>query len=574
MKPKTIHVCLGLIILAAAYACSPSASTVSVPAELQPALTAITTDGLMEPIRVLSVDEFEGRGPGTPGEEKSVAYIQEQFRGLGLKPGNPDGTFLQDVPLIGFLDTPTASITTGAAGDQVLPLKYSFEFMANSHRYDPEVKVDNSGLVFVGYGVVAPEYGWDDYKGVEVRGKTLVMLVGDPPVPDPADPSKLDEKMFKGKAMTYYGRWTYKFEIASEKGAAAAIVVHDTAAAGYPFNVVSGGWAQEQFDIVRKDRNTGHVAVEAWITTDGAQRIFEAAHQDFAALKASAVHKDFRPVALDATASFDVKHEVRQINSKNVIAKLEGSDPQLKNEYVIYSAHWDHLGKNDQVTPPAIFHGALDNASGIAALLESAKAFTKIQPAPRRSILFMATTAEEKGLLGAKYYVENPLYPLTKTVANINYDGLNPWGETTDFVVVGLGQTTLEDALSELAAGHQRTIKPDPQPEKGGFYRNDEFEFAKQGVPTIHSSSGTDYIGRPAGWGLQKRDEYVANEYHKPSDMIKPDWDMSGAVADVRLLLELGYKVAQSDSLPQWKEGAEFKAKRDTMMQAGGGVGN
>jgi len=263
-----------------------------------------------------------------------------------------------------------------------------------------------------------------------------------------------------------------------------------------------------------------------------------------------------------------VKHTVRQVASKNVAGKLEGSDPVLKNEYVIYSAHWDHLGKNDQTGQ--IFHGAIDNASGVAAVLETAKAFTKIQPAPRRSILFLATTAEEKGLLGAKYYAENPLYPLTKTVANINYDGLNPWGPTRDFVVVGLGMTTLEDTLADLAAVHQRVIKPDPQPEKGGFYRNDEFEFAKQGVPTIHSSGGTDVIGKPAGWGLQKRDEFVANNYHKPADRVNPEWDMRGAAEDVQLLVELGYQVAQAGSLPQWKAGTEFKAKRDAMMRDAG----
>jgi Zn-dependent M28 family amino/carboxypeptidase len=567
MKSPILVTSLGLTLLAGIHACN-TLPTTGTPSELQPALAAITAKGLLEPIGVLSSDAFEGRGPGTAGEEKSVAYILDQFRGMGLKPGNPNGTLVQEVPLIGFLDTPTGSI---AAGGQVIPLKYKNDFMANSHRYDPEVKVENSGIVFVGYGVVAPEYGWDDFKGVDVRGKTIVMLVGDPPVPDPADSSRLDEKMFKGKAMTYYGRWTYKFEIASEKGAAAAIVVHETDAAGYPFNVVSGGWAQEQFDIVRPDRNQSHVAVESWFTTDAATRIFAAAHQDFAALKKAALRKDFRPVAIDATASFDVKHTVRQVNSRNVVARLEGSDPRLKDEYVIYSAHWDHLGKNDQTTPPAIFHGAVDNASGIAAVLETARAFTKIQPPPRRSILFLATTAEEKGLLGAKYYAENPLYPLPKTVANINYDGLNAWGEATDIVVVGLGATTLEDTLVRLAAVHRRTVRPDPQPEKGGFYRNDEFEFAKQGVPTIHASSGTDYLGRPPGWGLQKRDDFVANDYHKPTDVIKPDWNLSGAVADVRLLLELGYHVAQDPSAPQWKAGTEFKAKRDAMMRSAWG---
>ncbi|MFL6231479.1 MAG: M28 family metallopeptidase [Pyrinomonadaceae bacterium] len=539
------------------------------PADLKPALDTINTDDLMRHIKTLSSDEYEGRGPGTKGEELSVAYITDQFKRIGLKPGNPDGTYVQKVPLVGFTaQNPTASFTVGA---KKIDLKFPDEWVGVSRRLEPEAKVENSDVVFVGYGVEAEEYGWNDFKGVDVKGKTILMLVNDPAVPDASDPSKLDDKMFKGKAMTYYGRWTYKYEQAMRHGAAAAIIIHETGPAGYPYEVVSGSWGRENFDI-KTPENARRAAIEGWITLDRAKELLSAAGQDFDALKKQAISKDFKPVALNAKANFDIKNTLREINSQNVVAKLEGSDPKLKDEYVVYTAHWDHLGKDDKLQGDQIYNGADDNASGVAQLIEIAEAYTKLPTPPKRSILFVSVTAEEKGLLGSKYYASNPLYPLNKTLADINMDEANQWGRTRDLTIVGLGNTTLDDVAQEAATIQGgRTLQPDPQPEKGGFYRSDHFEFAKQGVPALNVEAGVDFPGKPSGWGVQKRDDYTEHDYHKPSDEIKPDWDLSGAVEDAQLYLIVGYRVAQGDKFPEWKEGTEFKAKRDASMKGGGG---
>ncbi|MGI9190421.1 MAG: M28 family peptidase [Longimicrobiaceae bacterium] len=533
------------------------------PANLDPALTSITADDLLRHIRVLAADEFEGRAPGTRGEELTVEYLTGQFREMGLQPGNPDGTYVQDVPLVGIRSVATGSIDI--KGKKTM-LRFPEDYVAVSRREQPEVDVNDSEVVFVGYGVVAPEYGWDDYKGVDVRGKTIVMLVNDPAVPDVNDPTRLDSTVFNGRAMTYYGRWTYKYEVASEKGAAAALIVHETGPAGYPWEVVTGSWGQEQFDIQTPGGNRGRVGVEAWITSATAEKLFAATGHSLAELKQQAIGKDFEPVPLGATADFHVEQNVRRIDSRNVVAKLAGSDPAHRDEYVVYSAHWDHLGRDTTLAGDQIFNGALDNASGTAALLELAQAYTELPTAPQRSILFLAVTAEEKGLLGAKYYAENPLYPHAKTLANINMDGVNQWGRTEDLVVVGYGNSTLDDVLAREAAEQGRRLAPDPEPEKGFFYRSDHFEFAKQGVPALYVDAGTDFVGKPAGYGQQKRDEYTENDYHKPSDEIKPDWDLAGAVEDTRLLFRVGYDVAEAERWPEWKPGTEFKALRERML--------
>jgi Zn-dependent M28 family amino/carboxypeptidase len=544
-------------------ATNTAATTASVPAELKPAFDAITATDIMAHTKALSADEYEGRGPGTKGEELTVNYLTQQLQRIGLKPGNPDGTFVQKVPLVGFTGEATGSFT---AGDKSISLTFPSDYVAVSRRFVPESKVENSDIVFVGYGVVAPEYGWDDYKGVDVKGKTIVMLINDPAVPDGRDSSKLDDKMFKGKAMTYYGRWTYKYEIASEKGAAAAIIIHETEPAGYPYEVVSGSWSRENFDIQTPDKNMGRVAVESWITTEKAKELFTAGGQDFDNLKKAAIARDFKPVPLNAKANFTVKNTIREINSNNVIGKLEGSDATLKDEYVVYTAHWDHLGRDPKLPGDQIFNGALDNASGTGALLEIAEAFTKFATPPKRSVLFLFVTAEEKGLLGAKYYGENPLYPLNKTLANINMDGVNQWGRTKDITMVGDDNSTLIDLLKEAASAQSRTVNPDPESQKGFYYRSDHFEFAKQGVPALYTDSGVDYVGKSAEFSQQKRDEYTNKDYHKVSDEIKPDWDLAGAVDDAQLLTMIGYRVAQGDKYPEWKTGSEFKAKRDQTM--------
>jgi len=541
---------------------SPAAAP-GLPAELRPALDSVNAGEMLEHTKRLSSDEFEGRGPGTRGEELTVAYLTEQLKRIGLKPGNPDGTYVQKVPLVGLKAEPTAALVAG--GKQVA-LSFPDDYVAVSRRTVPETRVENSDVVFVGYGVVAPEYGWDDYKGLDVRGKTVVMLINDPAVPSPSDPNALDENMFKGKAMTYYGRWTYKYEMASEKGAAAAIIVHETGPAGYPYEVVKGSWGQENFDIKTPDGNMKRVGVESWVTTEKARELFAATGQDFDALKRAAATKEFRPVPLDAKFSATLKNTVREVESNNVVGLLEGSDPQLKNEYVVYTAHWDHLGRNDKLEGDQIYNGALDNASGTAQVLEIAEGFTKLPTPPKRSLLFLFVTAEEKGLLGAKHYAGSPLYPLNKTLANINVDGVNQWGRTSDIAVVGLGNSTLDDLTIELARLQGRTVKPDPEPEKGYYYRSDHFEFAKQGVPALYTDTGTEYVGKPAAYSEQKRGEYVERDYHKPSDEVKPDWDLAGAVEDAHLLLAIGYRVAQADRYPEWKPGTEFKAKRDAAM--------
>ena len=546
-------------------AAATNTTSAIIPPELKPALDSINANDITQHTKVLSSDEYEGRGPGTKGEELTVKYLTEQYQRLGLKPGNPDGTYVQKVPLVGFTaESPRASFT---AGGKTIDLKFPTDYVAVSRRFVPESKVENSDVVFVGYGVVAPEYGWDDYKGMDVRGKTIVMLINDPAVPDAGDSSKLDERMFKGNAMTYYGRWTYKYEIARDKGAAAAIIVHETGPAGYPYEVVSGSWSRENFDVQTPNKNMDRAAVEGWITVERAKELMSASGQDFDALKRAAATKDFKPVALNAKANIEIKNTLREINSSNVVAKLEGSDAALKNEYVIYSAHWDHLGRDPKLPGDQIYNGALDNASGTGAMLEIAEAFTRMTPAPKRSVIFLSVTAEEKGLLGAKHYAENPLYPANKTIANINIDGVNQWGRTRDITMVGDDNSTLIDILRETAGAQGRTVKPDPQPEKGFYYRSDHFEFAKIGVPALYISEGTEYVGKDVNFSKQKRDEYEAKDYHKPSDEMKPDWDLSGAVEDTQLLTIIGYRVTQGEKFPEWKAGSEFKAKRDETMR-------
>jgi Zn-dependent M28 family amino/carboxypeptidase len=551
----------------AALACSgqePARPAGAGAVDVNPALRSIAAEDLVKHIRRLSSDEFEGRAPGTNGERLTVRYLTDQFKALGLKPGHPDGSYVQNVPLVGLTAKSSARIVSKG---RTLDLKFPSDYIAVTRRIVPEVVVEASDIVFVGYGVVAPEYGWDDYKEIDVRGKTIVMLVNDPAVPAAGDPSKLDESMFRGRAMTYYGRWTYKYEIAAKKGAAAAIIVHETEPAGYPYEVVSASWGRENFEISAPDRNMDRLPVEAWIHVDRAKELFKHAGSDFENLKRAAVRSDFKPVSLPAKATFKVTNTIREIESQNVVAKLEGSDQRLRDQYVVYTAHWDHLGRDSTLTGDQVFNGAVDNASGTAGLLEIAEAFTRLNPAPKRSILFLSVTAEEFGLLGAKYYATVPLYPLERTLASINMDGVNQWGRTKDVVVIGLGNSSLDDLLTELVSEKGRIVAPDPEPEKGFFYRSDHFELAKRGVPSLYTDSGVEYIDKPENFGRQKRDEYTARDYHKVSDEMKPDWDLAGAVEDLQLLVEVGYRVAQGDRYPEWKPGTEFKAKREEMLR-------
>jgi Zn-dependent M28 family amino/carboxypeptidase len=510
--------------------------------------------------KVLSSDEFQGRAPGSPGEDKSVAYLVDQFKKVGAKPGNTDGTYVQKVPLVGITPSPASMVLR--RGELQQALKWKDDLVAWTKHVAPSAALVDSELIFVGYGVVAPEFNWDDYKGIDVKGKTLVVLVNDPPVPDPNKPEELDPKTFGGKAMTYYGRWTYKYEMGQQKGAAGVLIVHETGPAGYGFNVVQGKTG-EQFDLVTPDKNMSRPAIEGWITLDKAKAILQMAGQDFDTLKQQAATRDFTPVALGITASMTIHNKLRTINSHNVLAKLEGSDPRVRDELVVYTAHWDHFGK----TPEGIFHGAEDDALGCAALVETARAFSKLPTPPRRSILLLAVTAEEQGLLGSQYYAVTPVYPLAKTVADINMDSWNTHGRTKDLTLVGYGASDLDDYTAGAAAEQGRMVHGDAEPEKGFYYRSDHFNFAKEGVPALDPDGGISYIGKPADYGQTVRDEWTEHRYHTPKDVVMPDWDLSGLREDLKVYFAVGYRVAQADRIPEWKAGNEFKAKRDAMLK-------
>ncbi len=531
----------------------------------QAAPATISAASILEHTKVLSSDTFEGRAPGSAGEEKTVAYLVGEFKKLGLQPGNPDGTFLQDVPLVGISSTPSLTLTMDG---RTMHLENINDYIGPSSRVTPHVEAKDTDVVFVGYGVVAPEYGWDDYKGVDVKGKTVVMLVNDPPVTK-AD-GTLDDTMFRGNAMTYYGRWTYKYEIAAEKGAAACLIVHETKAAAYPFAVLVGSNTRENFEIASPDRNAGHVGMQGWLTVDAARKVFAAAGQDYDALKAAAARRDFHPVFLGAKASFAVDNVLRNVASRNVVALLPGSDPQLRDEYVIFTAHWDHLGKDDRLPGDKIYNGAADNAAGVAVLLELAKAYVALPAGerPKRSILFLAVTAEEKGLLGSRYYARNPLYPLTKTVANINMDGANQFGPTSDMATIGFGASTIDDIGIAVAREQGREMKPEAHPERGSYYRSDHFEFAKVGVPSYYPKNGQAYIGLPADFAEKQTNDYIANRYHKVGDEVQPDWTFAGAAQDTAFLFEVGRRIANDAQWPEWKPGNELKARRDAMLAA------
>jgi Zn-dependent M28 family amino/carboxypeptidase len=529
------------------------------------ALPPIDGPSVLEHIKVLASDEYEGRAPGTKGEELTVAYITDQLKKLGIRPGNTDGTYVQNVPLVGITVQQSPALTFRKGGLRQ-SLKWRDDYVAWTKRVVENVSLDRSDLVFVGYGVQAPEFDWDDYKGTDLKGKTMVVLVGDPPVKDPANPDALDPNVFEGKAMTYYGRWTYKYEMGAKLGAAGVLIVHETGPAGYPFTVVQGKTA-EQFDLVAPDKNMGRAAIEGWITLDQGKKLVAMAGLDYDALKKQAVTREFKPVPLGVTASVTLQNTIRTVDSRNVVGRLEGSDPKLKDEYVIYTAHWDHFGIGVPVNGDRIYHGAQDNASGVGGVIEIARAFTKLSVPPRRSILFLFVTAEEQGLLGSGYYAMSPIYPLAKTAAVINIDGMNLHGKTKDLEIVGLGLSDLDGYMQKAAAGQGRIVKPNQEPEKGGYFRSDHFPFAKEGTPAINAGGGIDYVGRPADYGRKIRDAYTANDYHKPSDTIKPDWDLSGAVQDLELYLTVGYQVAQAEKMPEWKTGAPWKAKRDQQLK-------
>lgn len=520
---------------------------------------------VLEHTKVLSSDEFEGRFPGTSGEEKTVRYLADQFAKYGLAPAAPDGTFIQPVPLVSSAATLSPLTVTGKGRPQQFAVRD--DFVAWTRRQVEDTGIAGSELVFVGYGVEAPEFAWDDFKGADLTGKTMVVLVGDPPVPDPDDPSRLDPKVFGGPAMTYYGRWTYKLDTGAAKRAAGVLIVHETGPAGYDFSIVQGRLA-ELFDLRAEDRNMGRPAVEGWVTLDAARRIFAMAGHDFEAMKARALRRDFVPVPLGVRADLRIANRLRPIDSRNVVGRLEGGDPALRDECVVFTAHWDHFGHGSPIDGETIRHGAVDNATGVAGLLEMARLFGAAAQRPPRTLLFVSVTAEEQNLLGSEYYVQHPIVPLARTLAVLNFEMLNVYGRTSDLTVYGLGASDLDDYLRQAAATQQRELRPDPAPEQGWFYRSDHFPFARAGVPATWAGGGDRYIDRDAGYGKRMRDEYVANRYHKPADVVRPEWDLAGAMEDLQIYASVGWAVAHAGQYPAWKPGAEFAAAREQSLAA------
>lgn len=504
-------------------------------------------------VQTLASDAFEGRAPGSPGEDRTVEYLQAQFERLGLKPGAGDSYF-QTVPMVVTTADPATALTL-TIGDATQTLAFGKDMVVGTRTGQPDVKVDTSELVFVGYGVAAAEQNWNDYAGLDVKGKTVVMLVNDPGF------HAGDESLFEGRRMTYYGRWTYKFEEAARQGAAAALIVHDTEGAGYGWEVVKNSWSGEQFDLPASEDPEPRLPLQGWITGDAAKTLFAAAGQDLDALRTAAGKRGFKPMPLAATASVDLKSTTREASSRNVLALLPGS--KRPDEAVVYMAHWDHLGKHADEPGDNIYNGAIDNATGVAGILEIAEQFAAQKPAPERSVLFAAVTLEESGLLGSKYYVAHPTIPLADTVAVINLDAMPVLGKTRDFTVIGFGNSELEDILKPIAQLQNRTLKAEDEPEKGFYFRSDHFNFAKAGVPALYARGGVDHVEKGAEYGKSLVADYSANRYHKPADQFDPDWDLAGALDDLNALYGVGRELTASDKWPNWYAGNPFRAARE-----------
>jgi Zn-dependent M28 family amino/carboxypeptidase len=526
---------------------------------LQTGKTSITEADLVEDITVLASDDFEGRFPGTPGGEKTEQYLKQEFEKLGLKPGN-GASYFQEVPLVEITADPSADLVVSGSG-RIRSFEYGREFVGGSRRVVESVNVDQSDLVFVGYGIVAPEYDWDDYAGTDATGKTVVILVNDPGF------ATQDPDFFGGNAMTYYGRWTYKFEEAARHGAAGAVIIHETKAAGYPWGVVQNGWTGPQSDLVRDDNNMSRCAVEGWIQESGARTLFEMAGKSYESLVKQAASRKFRAVPLGLSASVSIENSIRRSSGSNVLALVEGS--KRPEEIIIYMGHSDHLGKDDALEGDQIYNGARDNAMGTAALIELAEAFKSMPSQPERSILFLAVTAEEQGLLGSAFYAANPVYPLDKTVAAINIDAAGIWGRTRDVTIVGLGNSDLDSYITRAVENQSREVKPEAEVEKGFYFRSDQFSFAKVGVPSLYIDNGNDSVEHGLEWGLEQSADWTAKHYHQPSDEYNDTWDLSGFVEDLQAVLEVGYVLAGETSFPEWSERSAFKSIRERYMTSG-----
>ena len=520
--------------------------TTSAASNFDSVYNSISDADIREPLKVLSSDEFEGRLPTTEGEKKTIDYLVSEFTKAGLKPGNDD-SFLQKVALMEITADPDMTMTIG---DNTFA--YKEQMVASSKREQSSVSLEDSELVFVGYGVNAPEYDWNDYEGLDVKGKTVVMLINDPGFENP------ESGKFQGTTMTYYGRWSYKYEEASRQGAAGAIIVHETAPASYGWSVVANSWSGPQYGLVSADKGASRVAVEGWLTLDAAKKVFADAGLDFDTEKANAMQGPYSK-AMDIKASVTVNNTFKKSESNNVIATLPGTE--FPDEHIIYTAHWDHLGKDESKEGDQIYNGAHDNATGTAAMLAMAKAYSELTPAPKRSVSFLVVTAEEQGLLGSKFYASNPVIPIKNTVANINMDAMNVLGKTKNVAVVGMGKSEMEDYLEAAAAKQGRTLTQEDRPEAGYYYRSDHFSFAKQGVPALYAEGGNEPADEETAKYRKRMNVIVTGCYHQVCDQYRDDWDLSGIVQDTQMLFDVGVGVANADAWPRWNEASEFQRK-------------
>lgn len=514
---------------------------------------SMTEEALRQHVAVLASDDFGGRAPGTRGEDLTVQYLETAFRDAGLQPVS-DSSYVQDVPLVSIetLGAPTLKVS-GPSTD--LSFAYRQEQVVWTRKESNTTELNDSEMVFVGYGINAPERGWNDYADIDVTGKTVVMLINDPGF------ATQDDALFNGNSMTYYGRWDYKFDEAARQGAAAAIIIHQTKPAAYPWATVDSSWTGPQFDTVREDGGATLSLVEGWVTVETADQLFAAADLDRVALSTAAEKSGFTAVPMGLTASTTFTSELKRVTSRNVAALLPGTE--ASDEAFIFMAHWDHLGTDPSIDGDGIYNGALDNATGTGGLIELARTFATANQKPKRSIIFLAVTAEEQGLLGSAYYGANPLWPLSQTVGGLNMDGLNNYGPTSDVTIVGYGNSELDDIIAEAAKTQGRTVVADAEPEKGYFYRSDHFELAKYGVPMLYPGTGVTHKEKGKAYIEEKNAEYLASRYHKPSDELTDDWTLEGGVEDLELYYLVGRAIVDSEIWPNWREGTEFKAARD-----------
>ncbi|MBE9601289.1 M28 family metallopeptidase [Pedobacter sp. MC2016-24] len=515
------------------------------------AIKAINGKSFARHISILASDEFKGRKPFTIGETKTINYLQAEFEKIGLKPGNGN-SFFQSVPMVDIKSVPGEKLVIKGENGSVTAT-YLTGFVAGTKHIEPSVSILNSPLVFAGYGIVAPEYNWNDYAGLDVKGKTVVVMINDPGLKNP--------NLFKGKNMTYYGRWTYKFEEAARQGATGILIIHDDIPAGYPWSVVRSGWSKSKLQLETSDNNKSRAVVEGWISLDIARQLLKLAGKT-ESLFAEAQKPGFKAVDLKLSTSLKINNTIKKSVSKNVLAVLPGT--KRADECIIYSAHWDHFGVGEIVKGDSVYHGAVDNATGVAALLELAAAFKKSRIQPERSVLFISFTGEEQGLLGSEYYAKHPVFAIQKTVANVNMDMMGLAGKTKDIVIYGYGQSELEDYAEASAKKQGRIIVKDPVPSSGLYYRSDHFNFAKVGVPALFTGSGVDHVKFGKAWGMKQAEDYIKARYHSPQDSFdEKTWDMEGMVEDVRLLFDMGYRLSTEQRYPIWKKGSEFKAIRE-----------